>query len=145
MGRIPSRPVKARGPPHGHNGRRIKSSNIGSTPHLIGCDPGRPVKTHWLPHESGGEDHIKPTSHRPRPSPAHPLSSGCAAIRPSQSQSPMLTAQPGPADKVFKSLGPARPIRCSKLSVRPGPCHQIFKILDPARHGRDKRPITSAV
>ena len=67
-----------------------------STPHIMGHGPGRPVKTHGPPHRPGGTAHIEPTSHGPRPGPAHHILS-------------------------FSRPGPARPIKFSKVSARPGP------------------------
>ena len=68
MGHGPGRPVKTRGRPHGHGGRRSSSN---STPHLMGSGPSRPVKTHEPSHGSDGAAHIHPKYHGPRPSPAH--------------------------------------------------------------------------
>ena len=65
MGRGPDRPVKTRGRPHRHGGRRSSSSSI--APNIMGSGPGRPVKTHGAPNEPGGATHIEPTSHGPRP------------------------------------------------------------------------------
>ena len=66
MGHSPGRPVKTRGRPHGHGGRRSSTSSSG-TPHLMGSGPGRLVKTHG----PGGAARIEPTSHGPRPSPSN--------------------------------------------------------------------------
>ena len=124
-------PVKTRGRPHGHGGRRSSSSSI--TPHLMGSGPGRPVKTHGPPHGPGEATHIEPTSHGPRPGPAHQFSEDrpppgpahqnfrlWAATRLSPSYFQFFTARPGPAHQFFKSLGPARPGPL-QFPDRPGP------------------------
>ena len=72
MGRGPRRPAKTRGPSHGQGGLRhctYYSSN--STPHFMGRGSGRRVKTRGPPHGLGRAAHVKPTSHGPRPGPAH--------------------------------------------------------------------------
>ena len=81
----------------------------------MGSGPGRPVKTHGPPHGPGGATHIEPTSHGPRPGPAHQISRGWAA------------AQPGPSNFQRLGRGPARPIEISEDGPRPGPAHNIFK------------------
>ena len=120
MGRSPGRPVKTRGRPHGHGGHRSSSS---STRNLVGSGPGRPVKTHGPPHGPGGAAHIEPTSHGPRPGPAHQISRGWAATR------------PGPSN--FQRMGrrPARSIKISEDGPRPDPAHHIFDFPGPARPG----------
>ena len=77
MGHGPGRPIKTRG--RSNDGRRNNSSS--STLHLIGRGPGRPVEKHWPPHGSGGAADIEPTSHGPRPGPAHQISRGWATAR----------------------------------------------------------------
>ena len=132
----PGRPVKTRGQSHGHGGHRCSSS---STPHLMGSGPGRPVKTHGPPHGPGRAAHIEPTSHGPRPSPAHQISRGWAAARPGPSNFHMMGRggparpikfsehgpRPGSAHHIFKfsRSGPARPINFQKSRARPGPLH----------------------
>ena len=98
MGHGPGRPVKTRGRPHGHGGRRSSSS---STPHLMRSGPDRPVKTHGPPHGPGRAAHIEPTSHGPRPGPAHQNFREWAAARPSPSHFQIFTAGPGPAHQFF--------------------------------------------
>ena len=121
MGYGPGRPVKTRGRPHGHGGRRISSSR--STPHLMVSGPGRSVKPHGPPHGPGGAAHIEPTSHGQRPGPAHQMSRGWAAAR------------PGPSKFQRMGRGPAWPIKISEDGSRPGPAHHIFNFSqpDPAR------------
>ena len=124
MGHSPGRPVKTRGRPHGHVGRRSSSSSTScSTPHLMGSSPGRPVKTHGPPHGPGVAAHIEPTSHGSRPGLAHQILRGWAAAR------------PGPS--IFQRTGrvPARPTKISQDGPRPDPAHQIFKFHGPARPG----------
>ena len=82
-------------------------------PRLMGSDPGRPVKTHGPPHGPGEAAHIEPTSHGPRPGPAHQFCIGRAAAR------------PGPSN--FRGRAAAR---------------HNFQI-GPARPGLDKRTMTS--
>ena len=130
MGHGPGRPVKARGRPHGHGGRRSSSSN--STPHLMGSGPGRPIKTHGLPHGLGGAAHIEPTSHGPRPGLAHPIFRGWAAARPAHRF--FIFLPPGPAHYCFKSLGPARPGPSPFQKSRPGPARPVT-IFRSARPG----------
>ena len=137
MGHGPGRPVKTRGRPHGHGGRR-RSSN--STSHLMGSGPGRPVKTHESPHGPGGAAHIEPTSHRPRPGPAHQIWRGWVAAWPDPSifqrmgcgpaptiKNPADRPRPDPAQHIFIFLRPG--------PARPGPTHHIFSSLGPARLG----------
>ena len=119
MGHGLGRPVKTRGRPHGHGERRSSSSS--STPHLMGSGPGRPVKTHGPPHGPGGAAHREPTSHGPRPGPAHQNFRGWAAARPS------------PSHFQISRPGPARPINFSKVSARPGPSHFQKSRPGPAR------------
>ena len=134
MGHGPGRPVKTRWRPQGHSGHRSSSSS--STPHTMGSGPGRPVKTYRPPHGPGGAAHIEPTSHGPRPGPAHQISRGWAAARPGLS--------------IFQRMGrgPARPIKISEDGPRPGPAHHIFIFSrpGPARPIRfsevSARPIT---
>ena len=57
MGHGPDRPVKTRGRPDGHGGRR-SSSSCSSASHLMGSGPVRPVKTHEPPNGPGGATHI---------------------------------------------------------------------------------------
>ena len=113
MAHGPGRPVKTRGRPYWHGGRRRSSSS--STPHLMGSGPGRPVKTYRPPHGPGGAAHIEPTSHGPRPGPVHQISRGWAAAR------------PGPSNFQSMGCGPARPIKMSEDGPRPDPAHHIFK------------------
>ena len=133
MGRDLDRPVKARGRPHRHGGRRRRSSSI--APNLMGIGPGGPVKTNGAPNGPGGATHTEPTSHGPRPGQAHQISRGWAAARsgPSNFQrtgrgraQPINIfnfSRPGPANQFFKILGPARPIILSK--ARPGPARPV--------------------
>ena len=138
MGHGPGRPVRTRGPPHGHGGRRRSSSSSSITPHLMGSGPSRPVKTHGPPHRLGGAAHIEPTSHGLRPGPSNLERMGDGPARPLKFQrmgrgptQPINfsifhgSARPGPS--FFRSLGPAR------LSVQIG----------PARPSPNKRPMTS--
>ena len=119
LGHGPGRPVKTRERPHGHGGRRSSSSS--SKPHFMGSGPGRPVQTHEPHHGPGGAAHIEPTSHGPRPGPAHQVSRGWAAARPSPSHFQNFTARPGPSSVQKYRPGPASPITFSKVSARPGP------------------------
>ena len=110
----------------------------------MGSGPGRPVKTHGPPHGPGGAAHIEPTSHRPRPGPAHQIPRGCAAAR------------PGPSKFHSMGRGLARPIKISEDGPRPGPAHhianfsrpgpahQFFKSLGPAGPARHNSQIGPA-
>ena len=135
MGHGPGRPVKTRGRPHGHGGRRSSSSSSNSTPHLMGNGPGRPVITHGPPHGPGGAAHAEPTSHGPRPCPVHQISRGWTAARPGPSKFQRMgrgptqpitfsifygPARSGPSHFRKSRLGPARPVT-SFRSARPGP------------------------
>ena len=127
MGHGPGQPVKTRGRPHGHGGRRRSSSS--STPHLMGSGPGRPVKTHGPPHGPGRAAHIEPTSHGPRPGPAHQIFREWAAAQPSPLQISEGGPRPGPAHHIFT----ARPGPSHFQQSRPGPAHQISNSLGPAQ------------
>ena len=85
----------------------------------MGSAPGRPVKTHGPLRGPGGAAHIEPTSHGPRPGPAHPISSRWAAALPSPSN--------------FQSMGrgPAQPMKIAEDGPRPGPAHHIFNSSRP--------------
>ena len=100
-----------------HQKNRSCSSN---TPHLMGHDPGRPVKTHGPPHGPGGAAHIEPTSHGPRHGPAHQVFRGWAAAGPNPSHFQIFhgLARPGPS--IFQQSRPGRP-GPSQFSDRPGP------------------------
>ena len=118
-----------RGPSHGPGGRRHRSSS--STSHFMGRGPGRPVKTSGPPHRLGEAAHIKPTSHGPRPDPAHQIS-----IR-------WATARPGPPIFQMMGRGPARPIKFSDDGPRPGLAYQnISKLSAPPgpSHFKKSRP-----
>ena len=129
IGHGPGRPVKIRGRPHGHGGRRRSSSS--STPHLMGSGPGRPVKNHG----PGGAAHIEPTSHGPRPGPAHQIFRGWAAARPSSSKFQRMGRGPTQPITFPNFHGPARPGPSNLLRSRPGPARpdHIFKRLGPAQ------------
>ena len=104
MGRGPGRPVKTRGPSHGQDGCRSSRSSI----HLS-----------WAAARTGPAHQFLDDG--PRPGPAHQISGCCAAAgpgpshfrsftaRPASHFFPKFSARPGPADHVFKILGPARP------------------------------------
>ena len=130
MGRGRGRAAKTRGPPLGQGGRR--NSSRSSSPHIIGRGPGRPMKTRGPPHGLGGAAHVEPTSHGPRPGPAHQIFRAWVAAR------------PGPPDFHLMGRGPARPIKFSEHGLRPGPAHQIFRAWAAARPGplifRNSRP-----
>ena len=119
MGHGPGRPVKTRGRPHGHGGRRRSSSS--RTPHLIGSGPGRPVKTHGPPHRPGGAAHIEPTSHGPRPGPAHQISRGWAAARPGLSKFRRMGRGLTQPITFSNFHGPDRPGPSIFQKSRPGP------------------------
>ena len=158
MGHGPGRPVKTRGRPHGHGGRRSSSSSSSSTPHTMGSGPCRPVTIHESPHGPGRAAHIEPTSHGPRPGPGAKTSRVWAAARLGPSNSPRIGRSPVRPIKIaengprsdpahdsfnFSRPGPARSITCSKVSARPGPARHVFQI-GPARPGPDKQSMTSA-
>ena len=167
MGHGPGRPVKIRGQPHGHGGRRSSSSSR-STPHLMGSGPGRPVKTLGPPHGPDGAVHIEPTSHGPRPGRAHQISRGWATARPGPSNFERIGRGParpvkiqrmgrGPTQPITFSIfhgpawpgpsifqksrpHPARRITYSKVSALPGPARHNF-LIGQARQGPEKRPM----
>ena len=156
-GHGPGRPVKTLGRPHGHGGRRSNGSSISSTPHLMGSGPGRPVETHGSPHGPGGAAHTEPTSHGPRPDPAHHISRGWAAARPGPSKLQRMgrgpaqpitlsnchgPVRPGPSNFQKSRPGPARPITFSNVSARSGPARHNFQI-GPAWPGPNKRLMVS--
>ena len=106
------------------------------SPHLMGSGPGWPVKRRVPPHGPGGAAHTEPTSHGPRPDPAHHISRGWAAARPGPSKLQRMgrgpaqpitlsnchgPVRPGPSNFQKSRPGPARPITFSKVSARPGP------------------------
>ena len=138
MGHGPGRPVKTRGRPHGHGGCRSSSN---STPHLMGSSPGRPIKTHGPPHEPGGAAHIEPTSHGPRPGPAHQISRGWAAARPDPSwagwsgpyRAHISRAAPRPGPSNFERMGRglARSIKTSEDWPQPDLAHHISNFSRP--------------
>ena len=84
----------------------------GSTLYVLGHGPGGPVKTHGPPHGQGGAAHIWPTTHGPRPGPAHHM---------------YKISQPGQTWPITSSNFSARPSP-SQFSDRPGPIRP-----DPAR------------
>ena len=63
---------------------------------------------------------IEPTSHGPRPGPAHQISRGWAAARPSPSYFQLFPARPGPSRFQKSRPGPTQPVTIFR-SVRPGP------------------------
>ena len=110
----------------------------------MGSGPGRPVKTHGPPHGHGGAAHIEPTSHGPRPGPAHHIFnfSRPGPARPINFSIFHGPARPGPSIFQKSRPGPARPITFSEVLARPGPARHNFQI-GPVRPGPDKRPMTS--
>ena len=133
MGYGPGRLVKTCGRPHGRGGRRTSSGSC--KPHLMGYGPGRPVKTCRPPHGPGGAAHIEPTSHGPRPGPAHQISRGWTAARPGPSKFQRMGRGPAQPIRFSNFHGPARPGPSDFQKSRPGPAHHISKRLGPARPG----------
>ena len=115
------RPVKTRGRPHRHGGRRSSSSS--STQHLMGSGPGRPGQNTWAASWAG----------RSVPYRSHLL---------------LPAARPGPSNFEWMSRSPARPIKISEdgprldptshfqlFPARLGPAYQCFTRLGSARRG----------
>ena len=104
--------VKTHEPPHGQDRCRSSSSIVH---HIMGRGPDRPMKTRGPHHGQGGAAHIEPTSHGPRPGPAHHIFE-------------------------VSRLSPARPIKFKKNSARPGPAHHNFQngLARPGPSAHDK-------
>ena len=85
----------------------------------------RPMKTRGPPHGQSGAAHTEPTSHGPRPGPAHQITGRWAAARSGRSIFQMMSrlALPGPSYLRVLGRGPARPITFSKFygPIRSGP------------------------
>ena len=129
--------------PSKHVGRVMGTADVvggtaisGTTPHVMCNGPARPVKTRGPLHGPGGEAHIEPTSHGPRPGPAHHFFRGWGAARPSPPRFQFLTARPGLAHLIFQTLVPARPIKSLKFLARPGLAPHIKKNLGSAPPGQ---------
>ena len=140
MGHGPGRPVKTRGRPRGHGGLR-RSSSSSSTPHLMRSGPGRPVKTHGPSQGPGGAAHVEPTSHGPRPGPAHRISRGWAGPGPAhQIFRGWAAARPGPSKFQRMGRGSTQPITLSifRGMARPGPSSKVSA--RPVTFFRSARP-----